>query len=265
MANKQGDFLWYELLTDDADAAQAFYSDVIGWQTVDSGVPNMDYRILQATDPDSGEVNPVGGMMPLTEEMRAGGARPVWLGYIAVEDVDHCVARITEAGGRVMLPPFDIDDVGRIAMVTDPQGVPFYIMRGFSEETSLAFAFDRPRVGHCGWNELRTTDPAAAKQFYGELFGWQKEGEMDMGEEGCYEFLRHGSVLGAVMPKPDTMPMPMWHFYFRVADIDRAVDKIASAGGQLTFGPVQVPGGDYIVKGIDPQGASFSLVGARQE
>jgi hypothetical protein len=264
MANKHGDFIWYELLTEDADAAQAFYAEVVGWQVVDSGVPNMDYRILQATDTDSGELNPIGGLMQLSEEMQAGGARPVWLGYIGVNDVDACVARITAAGGSVMMPATDIADVGRIAMVTDPQGVPFYVMRGFSDRTSLAFAFDRPRIGHCGWNELRTSDPAAAKRFYGDLFGWQKDGEMDMGEMGAYEFLRHGSILGAVMPKPDTMPQPMWQFYFRVSDIDRAAERIAAAGGQLSFGPEQIPGGDYVVNGTDPQGALFSLVGARQ-
>ena len=100
MANKQGDFIWYELLTDDADAAQAFYGNVLGWRVKDSGVPNMDYRILQATDPDSGEVNPVGGLMQITPQMKDGGARPLWLGYIAVDDVggDFAVADFLKEG-----------------------------------------------------------------------------------------------------------------------------------------------------------------------
>jgi predicted enzyme related to lactoylglutathione lyase len=264
MANKQGDFIWYELLTDDADAAQAFYGEVLGWQVTDSGVANMDYRILQATDPDSGEVNPVAGLMQITPEMQDGGARPLWLGYIAVDDVDASVGRIVAAGGNLRMPATDIPDVGRIAMVTDPQGTPFYVMRGSSEDTSLAFAFDRPRVGHCAWNELSTTDPEAAKRFYFEEFGWQKDDEMDMGEMGAYEFLRHGGIIGALMRKPDNLPQSLWQYYFRVADIDQAAAKITAAGGQVLYGPEQVPGGDHIIQGMDPQGTAFSLVGARQ-
>lgn len=263
MANKQGDFIWYELLTDNADAAQAFYGDVLGWRVEDSGVPNMDYRILQATDPDSGEVNPVGGLMQITPQMKDGGARPLWLGYIAVDDVDASVGRIVAAGGTVPMPATDIPYVGRIAMVTDPQGTPFYVMRGFSDDTSLAFAFDRPRVGHCAWNELNTSDPEAAKRFYFEEFGWQKDDEMDMGEMGTYEFLRHGGIIGALMRTPDNQPQPLWHYYFRVSNIDQAAARIAAAGGQVLFGPDQIPGGDFIIKGMDPQGAPFSLVGAR--
>lgn len=265
MANKHGDFIWYELLTEDADAAEAFYGNLLGWQAIDSGATDMDYRILQATDRANGEVHKVGGMMQITKEMRAGGAHPVWLGYIGVDDVDACIALMTEADGKVMMAALDLPDVGRIAMVTDPQGIPFYIMRSYGEGTSLAFAFDQPRIGHCAWNELRTPDPEAAKAFYCGAFGWQKDSEIDMGEMGAYEFLRHGRLIGALMPQPSTNAYPLWHFYFRVEDIDRAVEQITAGGGQLTWGPEQVPGGDYVVKGIDPQGALFSLVGSRTE
>src|SRR5690606_15906050 len=100
-----------------------------GWQASDSGQPGMDYRILTARDNESGEEHHVGGLMQLTDDMRQHGARPIWLGYINVDDVDHTLARIVAAGGKVQMPASDIPDVGRIAMVTDPQGVPFYIMR----------------------------------------------------------------------------------------------------------------------------------------
>src|SRR5690554_1922314 len=150
MSNKHGEFIWYELLTDDGDAALAFYSVILGWQASDSGQPGMDYRILRSRDKNSGEEHDVGGLMQLTEEMRQHGAKPVWLGYIGVDDVDHTVASIVTAGGSVQMPPSDVPDVGRIAMVTDPQGAPFYIMRGISDQTSLAFASDKPRVGQIG-------------------------------------------------------------------------------------------------------------------
>jgi len=263
MPNQHGEFIWYELCTDDADAAGHFYGAILGWRITDSGQPGMDYRILQARDEDTGEWRPIGGLMPLSEEMKQGGASPVWLGYIGVDDVDQSVARVIELGGKVRMPATDIPDVGRLAMVTDPQGTPFYVMRGHSDDTSLAFASDRPRVGHCAWNELATTNSDAAKAFYFEAFGWTKDGEMDMGPMGAYEFIRHNGVIGAIMPKPDDMPVSMWHYYFRPANIDAAIKAITDNGGQVLHGPDEIPGGDFIVKGVDPQGTVFALVGSR--
>ncbi|HAG94752.1 MAG: hypothetical protein CMK83_03880 [Pseudomonadales bacterium] len=263
MPNQHGEFIWYELLTGDSDAAQRFYQAILGWVASDSGQPGMDYRILHARDADTGEQHEVAGLMQLTDAMIQGGAKPVWLGYIGVDDVDRAVTDIVLAGGQLQMPATDIPKVGRIAMVTDPQGTPFYVMRGRSDETSLAFAADKPRVGHCAWNELITPDPQAAKTFYFREFGWTKDGEMEMGPAGRYEFIRHNGVIGAVMPKPEAMPVPMWHYYFRCAYIDVAYNAITEHGGQILHGPDEIPGGDFIVKGIDPQGALFALVGAR--
>jgi len=263
MRNKHGDFIWYELLTTNADAAQAFYAAVLGWSYRDSGSPEMDYRLQSAKDSETGAMHEVGGTMPITPDMLAGGARPVWLGYIGVDDVDASLAKLVADGAAVMLPAFDIPGVGRLAMLKDPQGAPFYIMRGEPDETSLAFASDKPRPGHCAWNELSTTDPAAAMAFYTTHFGWTKDGEMDMGEMGAYEFLRHGSVIGALMRKPAEMPVSMWMFYFRVPDIDAATATVKASGGQVLMGPHEVPGGDWIITGLDPQGAVFALVGQR--
>lgn len=264
MANKHGEFIWYELLTDDSDAALAFYSAILGWQASDSGQPGMDYRILTARDNDSGEEHHVGGLMQLTDDMRQHGARPIWLGYLSVDDVDHTLARIVAAGGKVQMPASDIPEVGRIAMVTDPQGVPFYIMRAISDQTSLAFAFDKPRIGHCAWNELITTDPEAAKAFYFKEFGWTKDGEMPMGDMGNYEFIRHNGVIGAIMPTLTEMPHPLWNYYFRCAYIDDACQAITNNGGKILHGPEEIPGGEYILKAVDPQGALFSLIGAKR-
>jgi uncharacterized protein len=257
MANKHGDFIWYELLTTQADAACAFYSSILGWVSNDSGQAGMDYRILTM----AGEG--VGGLMAITPEMSAGGARPVWLGYIGVDDVDASAASILAAGGAEHMPAMDVPGVGRMAMLADPQGVPFYIMKGASGETSHAFAADRPRSGHCAWNELVTTDQSAALSFYTGQFGWRKDGEMEMGPMGKYEFLRHGSVIGAIMTKPPEQPTPSWNFYFRVPDISAAATRIKSGGGRILNGPQEVPGGDWVINGLDPQGASFALVGQK--
>ncbi len=261
MANKHGDLIWYELLTCDPDAAKAFYDAVIGWEIdaepmagIDAG---MDYRIVNAS------AGKVGGVMRISDEMAQHGARPVWLGYIAVDDVDKTVDEIESAGGNTLMPANDIPDVGRIAMVADPQGAPFYVMRGASEESSNAFAAETPIDGHCAWNELATDDPEAAKVFYSDRFGWEKDGEMDMGPMGKYEFLRHGFMLGGLMKRPEQMPASLWTYYFRVPDIDTAVETIKAKGGQVIVGPQDIPGGEYVITGIDPEGALFALVGKR--
>jgi uncharacterized protein len=254
MANQHGEFIWYELMTGDPDAAQAFYGEVVGWKIGEQSSDD-DYRHIAAGD------DFIGGLLPLTDEMREHGARPVWLGYIAVNDVDTTVSELEELGGRVLMPARDLPDVGRIAMVADPQGVPFYVMRGSVEgETSTAF---KPMAeGHCGWNELATTDQAGALDFYGRLFGWTSHEAMSMGEIGDYRFLdHHGVRLGAVSPYLEESASPIWSYYFRVADIDLASAKTAERGGKVLHGPMEVPGGDHIIVGLDPEGAMFALVG----
>ena len=258
MANKHGDFIWYELMTTDADAATAFYSAVLGWTITNPANDGMDYREIQAVS------EYIGGMLALTPEMTSGGARPSWIGYIAVNDVDASVASITAAGGRLAMPARDLEGVGRFALVADPQGVPFYVMTSATGETSTAFAAEAPKVGHCAWNELATTDQAGALAFYTGQFGWVKDGDMDMGPMGKYEFLRHTSVIGAVMTKPAEIPAPGWTYYFRVPDIDAAVAIVTGNGGRVVNGPREVPGGDHVVNGIDPQGAMFALVGEKK-
>lgn len=257
MTNAHGDFIWYELLTTDADKAQAFYSNVLGWTANDSGQPGMDYRILMA----DGEG--VGGLMQLTRDMQAHGARPVWLGYVGVKDVDETVAAISDSGGTVQMPPMDVPNVGRIAMVTDPEGIPFYVMKGASEGTSTAFSPTTP--GHCAWNELTTNDQQRAFQFYGRHFGWQKGDGMPMGDAGEYQFLvQNGATIGAFAPQMPQGGAPGWTYVFRVPDIDAAVEKTGSGGGQLLHGPHEVPGGEWVIFGLDPLGAKFALVGARK-
>lgn len=256
-SNKPGDYIWYELLTTDADAAQAFYASLLGWTYSDSGQKDMDYRLVNVGE------NCIAGVMPLTPEMTGQGARPAWLGYIAVDDVDATISQIQQRGGKVQMPATDIPMVGRIAMVTDPQGAPFYIIKPQGTGKSLSFSEDRPRPGHCAWNELHTSDQSAAWQFYGDLFGWKQEGEMDMGPMGKYQFIRHGSMLGAIMPTNAEMGPPRWNQYFRVENIDTAKAAVEAGGGKVVQGPDEIPGGDFSMNCIDPQGAAFGLVGRR--
>jgi uncharacterized protein len=265
MTNMHGDFIWYELLTSDADAAAEFYGKVVGWTSTNSGQPGMDYRFFYS-HPGGNPSDGVGGYMAITPEMADGGASPAWVGYIGVDDVDTAVASIEAAGGTTLMPAMDLEGVGRMAMLTDPQGAPFYVMKGASDETSYSFAATEPKAGHCAWNELSTSDPAAAQAFYGAQFGWVADGDLDMGPMGKYDFLWDGAkrfMLGAVMPQTPDMPVPAWTYYFRVPDIDSAVTLIRANGGTLHKEPVEIPGGEYSLGAADPQGATFGLVGPR--
>jgi hypothetical protein len=260
MTNQHGTPIWYELITSDVAAAEAFYGHVIGWTIADSGVPNMDYRIVTAEDSEA-----VAGMMARPAEMPAP---PLWLFYLGVDDVDAAVEKIQAAGGSLHMPAMDVPTVGRMAMVADPQGAPFYVMRGASDEATTAYG--RMSIGHGSWHELITTDPAGAIAFYGGQFGYAKEGAMPMGPDAEYAFLKHGEgIIGAVMPtgsmedgcwRQDPEGKPSWHFYFRVADIDSARERVLAGGGQVVHGPMEVPGGEWAMNCVDPQGIAFGLV-----
>lgn len=256
MKTPTGEFIWYELMTTDADAACRFYGDLLGWHAADSGMPEMDYRMLSI-----GNV-PVGGVLQLTDEMLGGGARPGWLGYVEVADVDAAAAAIELDGGSLTLAPRDIPNVGRFAMIGDPQQIPLYIMHSTSEDSSMAFEADA--VGHCAWNELATPDLAAALRFYTKHFGWTRGEKMPMGDLGDYQmFDANGRTIGGMMSAGPAGSPPMWRFYFRVAGLAEAVKKTTAAGGQVVHGPQEVPGDDEIIVGVDPQGAMFALVSRR--
>ena len=194
MANPHGSFIWFALITADPDAAGTFYTSVAGWSVSRPQMEGMDYRILSAPDGEG-----VGGIMRRPEGM-PGGAR--WFGYIAADDVDAAAAEVTAAGGTVHMPPSIIEGVGRLAMVADPQGAPFYLMRGASDQNSRAFVGgEHMPDGHVVWCELSAPDPDAALAFYQGRFGWRQEGGMPMGEFGEYRFLQAGEeTIGALMP-----------------------------------------------------------------
>ncbi len=252
MGNLHGTPIWYELLSPDPDASKAFYDDVIGWTVGPKPDGGMDYRMIETA---SGET--VGGLMHLSPDMVAGGGKPTWLFYIGVEDVDATVAKVTAAGASVHLPPFDMPDVGRMAMLADPQGNPFYVMRGASDQPSRSW--ERAGMGKCNWHELSTTDQAAANAFYAELFGWTYPDKMEMPQDmGDYVFVAvGGETFGATMTA--TQQPPGWLFYFRAPDIEAAAARVKAHGCAIHAGPMEVPGGDMIIVASDPHGAMFGV------
>ena len=141
--NPPGDFIWYELMTTDAEGAKDFYDALVGWSFGEAAAEYNGYRMINTSDGGF-----AGGVMPITAEMQQHGARPTWLGYLNVTDVDAKVASIEAAGGKTWMGATDIPNVGRIAMVTDPQAAPFYVMKpippaGHENEPSTVFSPDK--------------------------------------------------------------------------------------------------------------------------
>jgi hypothetical protein len=249
-------FIWYELMTTDTAAARAFYRTVVGWEMRGFG-GGTDYDVLDAGD------GQVGGIMALPDEAAASAPGPCWTGYIGVDDVDAVADRVRQAGGTIHRAPADIPDVGRFAVVADPQGAAFMLLKGAHDgPPPEAFKAITPR--HVGWNELHTTDWQAGFAFYAKLFGWAKSEAFDMGEMGTYQlFNAGGDAIGGMMNSPK-FPRPAWLFYFNVDDVDAAHKRVTDAGCRVLVGPSEVPGGRWIIQATDPQGAMFALVGPRK-
>jgi predicted enzyme related to lactoylglutathione lyase len=256
--NPAGGFIWYELMTTDPEGAKAFYDAIIGWSIGEATTEFGGYRMIGRSDGGF-----AGGVLPMTPEMLQEGTRPGWLAYLNVADVDAKVSSIESAGGKTCMPPIDIPNVGRVAMMGDPQGVPFYIMKPIppaDRPDSASDVFSPDAEQRVAWNELATSDQNAAVDFYVREFGWAKGEAMPMGDMGEYQLLAHDGVpIGAVMTKAADKPA-RWRFYIRVPDVDSAKRAIEAHGGTVVHGPVEVPGGDHILIGIDPQGAEFALV-----
>ena len=250
-------FIWHELMTTDQDEAIRFYTAVAGWTAADQQNPEMgDLRYTIVSADGQG----VGGIMQLTGEMLAGGARPGWIGYVGVDDTDAKTKEIEAAGGRILMEPGDIPNVGRFAMVTDPGGAPFYLLTPLPrvEEAPLP---DPEAIGSFNWHELYSASgEKAAFTFYSRMFGWETVEEMDLGPMGTYRiFGADGRPLGGMMDKPDTLPVSSWGFYVKVDSIDSAIARIEAYGGAVRMGPHQVPDGSWIVQAVDPQGSVFAL------
>jgi hypothetical protein len=155
----------------------------------------------------------------------------------------------------------DIPNVGRFAMVTDPQGAAFNVFKPLQGGQPAASR----EPGRIGWHELHTTDWPKAFEFYSELFGWRKADAMDMGTMGIYQLFSIKDVpAGAMFNSPAAQAARYWLYYFIVGDIDAAGKRLTDGGGKIMQGPMQVPGGDWIIQAADPQGAAFALVGQRK-
>ncbi|RKH25712.1 VOC family protein [Corallococcus sp. AB018] len=263
-----GSFIWYELMTHDPDAAAKFYGAVVGWKITapsESMPSGQDYRMIMRGDGGS-----AGGVLRLSQDMVQHGAQPCWLGYLHVADVDASIQAMVADGARVLMPRMDLP-VGKIAMVADPMGTPFYVMAPIpppGKPDAKSDVFDVKASQRIRWNELASPDLTRAKTFYAKHFHFQFNEVMPMGPMGDYCFVDHDGVrLGAIMQKPAENPGPTgtWLFYFGVPSVAEAQRAITANGGKVLQGPHEVPGGDWIVVATDPSGAAFGVVGSKGE
>jgi predicted enzyme related to lactoylglutathione lyase len=255
MVNSHGRFVWYELMTTDMEAAKAFYAEVVGWGTQDASTPGMAYTLFTAG------ATAVSGVIDLPEDASKLGFRPSWLGYVGVDDVDATAERIKQLGGAVHVPPKEIPNISRFSVAVDPQMATIALFKWLKPGQAQPAELDAP--GRVGWHELLAADWETAWAFYRELFGWQKA-DADTGAMGTYQlFSAGGLTIGGMFTKPPAEPVPFWLYYFNIGDIDAAVKRVKAGSGQILDGPIEVPGGRWIVQCTDPQGAIFALVGKR--
>jgi predicted enzyme related to lactoylglutathione lyase len=244
-----GQFVWYELASNNPEAALKFYPAFTGWGTQPF---DADYTMFTSSG------IPVAGVFRMTEEMRSQGVPPYWMPYVESGNVSDTASLATSLGAKVLHGPVDIPNVGDIAVIQDPQGAVF----GVYKSTSGATSWDgTPVVGQFSWNELMTSDHAEAFEFYRRLFGWDRTGEMDMGGGNMYQMFGSGSAMfgGMFTRFGDMAEMPpFWLCYIHVKNVPASLSKATKAGASVHRAPEDIPGGVIAILG-DPEGAGFAL------
>jgi len=249
-----GRYVWHELLVPDTAQATAFYPAVAGWTVTTMEVPGSPRPYTLFNNGTQG----VGGIQQYPADVKG---TPRWVPYMATDDADRTCRDATKAGATVHMPPTDIPTVGRIAVLADPQGAMFAIIRPFPKGTPEQV----PGEGEFAWHEMTCDDPDASFAFYQGLFGWQKQRAMDMGAAGTYQIYGRGEFsYGGFMRGAAEMPPSTWYCYVRVADLDAAVDAVKRAGGKIMMGPVDVPNDDRVAIGTDNQGAIVAFVARKR-
>jgi uncharacterized protein len=252
---------WVDTWQPDADAAMSFYSQLFGWETEDTmpeGVDGQHYMCrVRGRD-----------VAAIASRPQAAPDVTAWTTYVWVDDVDATVAKVRDAGGSVLVEPFDALDGGRIAVVADPAGAAIGIWQPRAHKG--AQLVNEPSA--YSMSALMTDDPEGAKSFYGDVFGWGVE-SFGMGEDEMAMWLVQGyvggepeqpvrrDVVATMLPATNgERQPPHWNVDFWIADVDAAAVKVEKLGGQVLTPPYDIPG-TGLRQGvfIDPQGATFSL------
>lgn len=241
-----GRFVWHDLMTTDAEKSKAFYSALFDWQVEARPMQGFTYYMIVAGP------GPVGGIV---EEKAIPMSH--WMPYVAVDDVDATAQKIQSLGGSVCVPPTDIPQTGRFAVVGDPQGAYFSIYKGNPE--SPGFDPDLPVPGRICWNEVLTTDDVKAQEFYSAVFGWRDDPK-DMGPMGTYHCQMLGDKqAGGLMKNPMNGAPSCWLCYFLVEDLAAATAKAKALGATAMMENTPIPEVGAFSMLADPVGAVFAL------
>jgi len=240
---------WVDLASPDPDASVRFYGGLFGWDAVETGPVEETggYRMLQL-----GGRN-VAGLGPTQGE----GQPAMWTTYVGTDDGDAVAAKVREAGGQVVMEPFDVLGLGRMAVFVDPGGAYFSVWQPQTHHG--AELVNEP--GALSWNELATRDVDAAKAFYAAVFGWDADTNA-YGETSYSEWKLGGRSIGGMIAMNEQWPAdvpPHWMVYFAVEDADAAVARAGELGGQVAVPPTDTPAGRFAVLN-DPHGAVFSVI-----
>jgi uncharacterized protein len=261
MINTHGRFVWYGLMATDMAGAKAFYSKLLDWSTQDASGPDTDFALFStANDPPGGQTA-IAGLMRLSDEAKRMGALPMWIGYVGVDDVDASARQVQKLGGLVHVPPTDVPDISRFAIVADPQMATLALFNWHNPEQHEAPEFGK--TWRVGWHELLAADWEKAFAFYNAVFGWQKADADFDGMATYQEFSIAGETIGGMFTKPPMVPAPFWLYYFNVGDIDAAAEAVKAGGGEIVEGPVPLRSGRWTLRCVDPQGTMFALQGPR--
>ena len=254
MSDSASKFVWYEWMGPNLETAISFYRHVIGWEIAENTMAGVPYQIASIGK------HGVAGM--LAPPPGAEGVPPCWTGYVWVSDVDKTLAKLKAAGGKALREPMDIPNVGRMAIVADPQGAPFAL---FHDDGRTPPPEPPPETaGLIGWRELSAADADTALGFYTELFGWRQVHQFDMGPMGAYRIFDVGGQQGGAMTKGPQTPGPFWLYYFLVESAGAAAARVKDKGGAVLREPEEVPGGMFAVRCADPAGAVFGMVSTKR-
>ncbi|MEA2383859.1 MAG: uncharacterized protein QOH72_3830 [Solirubrobacteraceae bacterium] len=244
---------WVDLASPDPEASARFYGGLFGWTATDPGPVEESggYRMLQR---DGRNVAGLGAT-------QAGDQPALWTTYVSTDDADGVAAKVREAGGQVMMEPFDVLGSGRMAVFADPAGAFISVWQPLTHHG--ADVANEP--GSLCWNELATRDIEQAKAFYGAAFGWESDTNA-YGDTSYTEWKLGGRTVGGMIAMNDEWPAevpPHWMVYFAVEDVDAATRRVEELGGKVAVAPNDTPAGRFAVVN-DPHGAVFSIIALAQ-
>lgn len=246
-----GSFCWIELATTDQNAAKEFYSSLFGWDLADMPMgPGDFYTIFRLDGRDAAAA------YTMRKEQQEQAMPPYWGIYVAVESADKAAERAAAVGGKVLAPPFDVFEFGRMAVIQDPTGATFSVWQAKSPKANGIAGVD----GSLCWADLNTPDPGAAAKFYSRLFGWESVAGPE--DPSGYLHIKNGETfIGGIPPATHHKPNvpPHWLAYFQTSDCDRSAAKAKQNGAKFHLEPMTMEGVGRFAVVADPQGATFAI------